>query len=94
MPIQLVDAAFTSLPAASPSPVVRPPFAFTGSDVRVRYDDAPLAHLAYAFPTAGHADPDSVPLQVPFPAFLPPLRAFVFPANPAFQFNPSLVGRM
>ena len=66
---------------ASGAVIVRPPFAFTGSEVRVRYDDAPAAHLAYAFPTTGHADPDSVSLQVAGSL----LGAWTFPNYPTFQ---------
>jgi predicted Zn-dependent peptidase len=59
-----VEAAFAALPAESPVPVVRPPFVFTGSDVRQRNDDQATTHLAYAFPTGGALDPHSAALQV------------------------------
>jgi processing peptidase subunit beta len=80
---QMVEAAFASLPSAPASgqAIVRPPFAYTGSDVRVRYDDAPSAHIAYAFPTTGYADPDSTPLQVATAL----LGSWTFPNYPTFQ---------
>lgn len=64
--VQQIEKAFGSLPSkpASGSPVVRQPAVFTGSDVRIRYDDMKLARLAIAYPTVGHTDADSVPLQV------------------------------
>ncbi|KAL7640146.1 UNVERIFIED_CONTAM: hypothetical protein RMT77_009560 [Armadillidium vulgare] len=37
---------------------------FTGSDVRVRDDDIPLAHIAIAFEGVGWSDPDRIPLMV------------------------------
>jgi len=37
---------------------------FTGSDIRIRYDDMDAAHIAYAFPTNGVNDPDSFPLML------------------------------
>jgi len=46
------------------------PAKFTGSDIRVRYDSMPLAHVALAFPTAGWNDPDNFSLMV----LLGPLR--------------------
>eukprot|EP00126_Sphaerothecum_destruens_P003708 Sdes_comp17484_c0_seq1m6720 len=41
-----------------------PPFRFTGSDVRVRNDDRPLAHVAIAVAACGWAHPDYFPLMV------------------------------
>lgn len=40
------------------------PAKFTGSDIRIRYDDFPLAHVALAFPTGGWTDPDNFPLLI------------------------------
>lgn len=40
------------------------PARFTGSDIRVRYDDMPLAYIAYGFPTAGWKDPDNFALML------------------------------
>lgn len=40
------------------------PASFTGSDMITRIDDMDMVHCAVAFPVAGAADPDSVPLMV------------------------------
>jgi processing peptidase subunit beta len=37
---------------------------FTGSDILIRYDSMPFAHITYAFETAGWNDPDNIPLMV------------------------------
>lgn len=37
---------------------------FTGSEVRVRDDAIPLAHIAIAFEGVGLSDPDRIPLMV------------------------------
>lgn len=64
---QLVDLSkqfFGSVPSKGAKEPVKEPAMFTGSDIRVRYDDMKEAHIAYAFPTAGWTDPDSYPLMV------------------------------
>lgn len=40
------------------------PCRFTGSDIRVRDDSMPLAHVAIAVEGAGWANPDNIPLMV------------------------------
>merc|ERR1719296_647142 len=37
---------------------------FTGSDIRVRDDDMPLAHIAIAVEGCGWTNPDNIPLMV------------------------------
>ncbi|XP_071810304.1 LOW QUALITY PROTEIN: mitochondrial-processing peptidase subunit beta-like [Asterias amurensis] len=43
---------------------VLPPCRFTGSDIRVRDDGMPLAHIAIAVEGVGWAHPDNIPLMV------------------------------
>ncbi|KAH9364272.1 hypothetical protein HPB48_007001 [Haemaphysalis longicornis] len=45
-------------------PPVDLPCRFTGSEVRVRDDDMPYAHVAIAVESCGWADPDNIPLMV------------------------------
>ncbi|XP_068206010.1 mitochondrial-processing peptidase subunit beta [Palaemon carinicauda] len=40
------------------------PCRFTGSEIRVRDDSMPLAHIAIAVEGAGWADPDNIPLMI------------------------------
>lgn len=64
---QLVDLSAKCFGNVAATPAVEPykePAVFTGSDIRVRFDDMPQAHIAYAFPTAGWTDPDNFPLMV------------------------------
>jgi processing peptidase subunit beta len=66
---QLVKAAeklFKNLPSAPPAgqEPFKEPAKFTGSEVRVRFDDMPVAHIALAYPTAGWNDPDYFTLLV------------------------------
>jgi len=44
--------------------VYKEPASFTGSDIRIRYDDMEHAHVAFGFPTAGWTDPDAYPLML------------------------------
>jgi processing peptidase subunit beta len=44
--------------------VTMEPARFLGSDIRVRYDDMPLAHVAFGFPVNGWKDPDNFVLMV------------------------------
>eukprot|EP00471_Norrisiella_sphaerica_P000463 CAMPEP_0184478226 /NCGR_PEP_ID=MMETSP0113_2-20130426/306_1 /TAXON_ID=91329 /ORGANISM="Norrisiella sphaerica, Strain BC52" /LENGTH=447 /DNA_ID=CAMNT_0026855931 /DNA_START=109 /DNA_END=1453 /DNA_ORIENTATION=- len=37
---------------------------YTGSEIRMRYDDMPEAHIAYALPIGGWTDPDTFPFLV------------------------------
>lgn len=62
--VQLSDKLLGSVPSTGSRPVDLEPANFTGSDIRIRYDDFPVAHIAYAFPTAGWTDPDTYPLLV------------------------------
>lgn len=56
---------FSSVPAVSSvGRVVRPPADFVGSDILVRDDDMPYAHIAYGFETAGARDKDYYSLVV------------------------------
>ncbi|XP_077982614.1 mitochondrial-processing peptidase subunit beta-like [Glandiceps talaboti] len=43
---------------------VLPPCRFTGSEIRVRDDSMPLAHIAIAVESVGWAHPDTIPLMV------------------------------
>jgi processing peptidase subunit beta len=64
---QLVDLSskyFGNVPSTGKRPIVMQPAAYTGSDIRERDDSMDLAHIAYAFPTAGWNDPDNFPLIV------------------------------
>lgn len=45
-------------------PPVLTPCRYTGSEIRVRDDSIPLAHIAIAIEGAGWADPDNIPLMV------------------------------
>ncbi|CAN7941688.1 unnamed protein product [Ixodes pacificus] len=45
-------------------PPLNQPCRFTGSEVRVRDDDMPYAHVAIAVESCGWADPDNIPLMV------------------------------
>uniref|UniRef100_A0A224Z4I9 Mitochondrial-processing peptidase subunit beta n=1 Tax=Rhipicephalus zambeziensis TaxID=60191 RepID=A0A224Z4I9_9ACAR len=45
-------------------PPLELPCRFTGSEVRVRDDDMPYAHVAIAVESCGWADPDNIPLMV------------------------------
>jgi len=62
--VELSDKLLGSVPSTGSRPTELEPAFFTGSDIRVRYDDMPVAHVAYAFPTAGWTDPDTYPLLV------------------------------
>lgn len=37
---------------------------FTGSEIRIRDDEMPLAHIAIAVESTGWADADTIPLMV------------------------------
>jgi len=62
--VGLSEKLLGSVPSAGPKEPVMEPAFFTGSDIRVRYDDMPLAHVALSFPIAGWTDPDNFPLLV------------------------------
>ena len=64
--VDLVSKSFGSLPKA-PSENADYGFdkaVFTGSDIRVRDDSIPLAHVALAFETGGYTDAHTIPLMV------------------------------
>jgi processing peptidase subunit beta len=58
--VRLSEQLFKNLPSAPPAGKEphKEPAKFTGSEVRVRFDDMPAAHIALAYPTAGWNDPD------------------------------------
>lgn len=60
--VKLSEKLFGSVPSAGKREPHMERARFTGSDIRIRYDDMPLAHVALAFPTAGWNDPDSFTL--------------------------------
>lgn len=62
--VSLSDKLLGNVRTTGSRPVELEPAHFTGSDIRIRFDDMPLAHIAYAFPTAGWSDPDYYPLMV------------------------------
>uniref|UniRef100_A0A7S2RWJ8 mitochondrial processing peptidase n=1 Tax=Mucochytrium quahogii TaxID=96639 RepID=A0A7S2RWJ8_9STRA len=63
---ELADKHFGTLPQQSSKPeqAVMEPAKFTGSEVRVREDSYPVAHIALAFESAGWASEDAFPLMV------------------------------
>ncbi|XP_007426984.2 mitochondrial-processing peptidase subunit beta [Python bivittatus] len=65
---ELLDLAkyhFGNLPSIEKEGAsVLPPCLFTGSEIRVRDDKMPLAHLAIAVEAAGWCHPDTIPLMV------------------------------
>ncbi len=61
--VRLAEKHFGSAPVAAQHIRVEPAN-FIGSDIRVRYDDMPLAHVAFGFPVAGWKDADNFPLLV------------------------------
>jgi len=64
--VGLAEKLFANVPITAPNnvPAFKAPAQFTGSDILVRDDDMPLAHIAYAFETGGWNDPDTYTLQV------------------------------
>lgn len=63
--VKLADKHFSHVPRESPSgPAVMVPAKYTGSEIRVRFDDMVHSHIAYAFPVAGWNDPDNFNLMV------------------------------
>ncbi|XP_032076919.1 mitochondrial-processing peptidase subunit beta [Thamnophis elegans] len=63
--LELAKYHFGNLPSIKKegAPVL-PPCQFTGSEIRVRDDKMPLAHLAIAVEAAGWCHPDTIPLMV------------------------------
>lgn len=65
--VKQVEKQFTGLssdPTTAKELVAKNPSIYTGSDVRIRDDDFPLAHFALAVKGASWTDPDSVALMV------------------------------
>ncbi|KAI9222076.1 mitochondrial processing peptidase beta subunit 1 [Blastocladiella britannica] len=60
---KLAEQHFGSLPTGTGKAKFAKP-AFTGSDVRIRNDDMPTAHIAFAVESAGWTSPDHWPLLV------------------------------
>lgn len=63
--VELADQHFKGLGGSyvGDAPEVAP-CRFTGSEIRVRDDSMPLAHIAIAVEGAGWADPDNIPLMI------------------------------
>ncbi|CAG9581103.1 unnamed protein product [Danaus chrysippus] len=64
---KLVDLAQKHLGGLKNTPIDVPelaPCRYTGSEIRVRDDSMPLAHIAIAVEGAGWTDPDNIPLMV------------------------------
>ncbi|XP_041874347.1 mitochondrial-processing peptidase subunit beta isoform X4 [Corvus kubaryi] len=63
--LDLAKCHFGNLPSAPEGGLPPlPPCSFTGSEIRIRDDKMPLAHLAIAVEAAGWSDPDTIPLMV------------------------------
>ncbi|KAK2514552.1 Pmpcb [Columba guinea] len=63
--LDLAKCHFGNLPSAPEGGLPPlPPCSFTGSEIRVRDDKMPLAHLAIAVEAAGWSHPDTIPLMV------------------------------
>ncbi|XP_076917279.1 putative mitochondrial-processing peptidase subunit beta, mitochondrial [Bidens hawaiensis] len=65
--VEQVKKVFTKLsadPTTTTQLVEKEPAIFTGSEIRMRDDDAPLAQFAVAFNGASWTDPDSIALMV------------------------------
>ena len=63
--VRLGEEHFGKLESTSPSDVPDlTPCRFTGSEIRIRDDDMPVAHIAIAIESTGWADADTIPLMV------------------------------
>jgi len=65
--VKLASRLFRGVPSNPPPGkrvVAREPARFTGSSLLVRDDALELAHIAFAFPTAGWVDADNYPLML------------------------------
>jgi len=62
--VGLAENFFGGVPTKSKREIYMEPARFTGSDIRVRFDSMPAAHVALGFPIAGWNDPDNFPLLV------------------------------
>ena len=64
--VKLAERLFSSIPSSAPDgqePYMEPA-RFTGSDILIRYDDMPLAHVTLGYQTAGWTDADNFPLMI------------------------------
>lgn len=64
--VKLAEKHFGQVPSSAPQgqePYMEPA-RFTGSDILIRQDDMPAAHVALGFQTAGWQDPDNYPLML------------------------------
>lgn len=64
--VKQAESLLSSIPIEAPEgfETEKQPAHFTGSDIRIRFDSMPELHVAIGFPTAGHTDPDYVPLML------------------------------
>ncbi|XP_009326652.1 PREDICTED: mitochondrial-processing peptidase subunit beta [Pygoscelis adeliae] len=63
--LDLAKCHFGNLPSAPEGGLPPlPPCTFTGSEIRIRDDKMPLAHIAIAVEAAGWSHPDTIPLMV------------------------------
>ncbi|XP_064300465.1 mitochondrial-processing peptidase subunit beta isoform X2 [Phalacrocorax carbo] len=63
--LDLAKCHFGNLPSAPEGGLPPlPPCSFTGSEIRIRDDKMPLAHIAIAVEAAGWSHPDTIPLMV------------------------------
>lgn len=64
--VKIAEKLFGNVPSSPPTghKIVKEPALFTGSEIRARFDSMPLAHVTYAFQTAGWNDPDTYALLV------------------------------
>jgi len=60
--VKLAQDLFGKIPSEAPVPFHKEPAVFTGSDIRIRFDEWEEAHIAYAFPVGGWTDPDTFAL--------------------------------
>lgn len=60
--VNLSTELFGNVPTKGPKEPYMEPARFVGSSLTIREDSMPLAHLAYAFPTAGWTDSDTFAL--------------------------------
>eukprot|EP00456_Euglypha_rotunda_P014264 TRINITY_DN1445_c0_g1_i4.p1 TRINITY_DN1445_c0_g1~~TRINITY_DN1445_c0_g1_i4.p1 ORF type:complete len:310 (-),score=36.97 TRINITY_DN1445_c0_g1_i4:55-984(-) len=62
--VKLAQDLFGKIPTSPPTPVFKEPAAFTGSEIKIRFDEWEEAHFAVAFPVGGWTDPDTFPLML------------------------------
>jgi processing peptidase subunit beta len=63
--VERTKELFSAIPQYTQgTPAFMAPAVFTGSDVRMVFDDMKWCHFALSFPTAGWNDPDNIPLML------------------------------